>query len=315
MFRHCLIIAFIFSSSLNLRAQESEKPEQSNLAAGRLIPASTSMTTAWDIPRDPVSDLSLEGTPDGEEIRLGYRIFTNTHGEAPGITGNLVSCGNCHLNAGQREKALPLVGVAEVFPEYNKRAGKVFSLEDRIVGCFLRSENSGAHPESILQSKEIRALASYITWLGTEYPKGSSLPWRGLNVIENENRLPLDKLDTKKGEKLFVLNCSNCHGTDGQGVQIGDKKAGPLWGPSSWNDGAGASRIYTLAGFIRYAMPYLNPGILTDEEAQHIAMYINSQVRPTFMHKTDDYRTEPLPPDAVYYRGAGGTTDNLREKR
>ena len=296
------ISAFVFLCPLLLHGQESESLEQIKLAAGMLIPATTSMTTAWDIPRDPLSDSSLDATPDGEAIRLGYKIFTNTKEEAPGITGNFVSCGNCHLNAGQRDKALPLVGVAGVFPEYNKRAGRMFSLEDRIVGCFLRSENSTDSPEKMVDSKEVRALASYITWLGTDYPKGSSLPWRGLNVIENENRLPLDRLDKKRGEELFVLNCSNCHGTDGQGVQIGDKKAGPLWGPSSWNDGAGASRIYTLAGFIRYAMPYLNPGVLTDEEAQHIAFYINSQARPTFMHKADDYRTEPIPPDAVYYR-------------
>jgi len=296
------MLAFIVFCPLVLYGQESGSLEQSKLSPGMLIPATTSMTTAWDIPRDPMTDSLLNHDSLGEEIRIGYKIFTNTHVEASSLTGNSVSCGNCHLNAGQREKALPLVGVAEVFPEYNKRAGKIFSLEDRIVGCFLRSENSGAHPDSILTSKEIRALASYVRWLGIDYQKDSPLPWRGLNVIGNENRLPLDRLDKTRGEKLFVLNCSNCHGTDGQGVLIGDKKAGPLWGPSSWNDGAGASRIYTLAGFIRYAMPYLNPGSLSDEDAQHIAFYINSQVRPTFMHKADDYRAEPIPPDAVYYQ-------------
>ncbi len=47
---------------------------------------------------------------------------------------------------------------------------------------------------------------------------------------------------------IFNERCTSCHGADGQGVQVGDKKAGPLWGPDSWNDGAGAARIYTLAG-------------------------------------------------------------------
>jgi thiosulfate dehydrogenase len=96
--------------------------------------------------------------------------------------------------------------------------------------------------------------------------------------------------------------CSNCHGADGQGVEIGDKKAGPLWGPDSWNDGAGAARIYTLAGMIRYAMPYLDPGSLTDEEAQHISAFINSKHRPEFPFKDADYRVEKLPVDAVYYK-------------
>ena len=95
--------------------------------------------------------------------------------------------------------------------------------------------------------------------------------------------------------------CTTCHGTDGQGVAVGDKKPGPLWGPDSWNDGAGAARIYTLAGIIRYAMPYLDPGSLTDEEAQHVAAFINSKPRPSYPFKHQDYRTEKLPVDSVYY--------------
>ena len=103
------------------------------------------------------------------------------------------------------------------------------------------------------------------------------------------------------GRELYTQNCAACHGLDGQGVQIGDKKAGPLWGPHSWNDGAGAARIYTLAGFIRYAMPYLNPGSLTDQEAQHIAAFINSMPRPEYPFKARDYQVTKIPPDAVYY--------------
>jgi thiosulfate dehydrogenase len=100
---------------------------------------------------------------------------------------------------------------------------------------------------------------------------------------------------------LFLERCTTCHGTDGQGVFVGDKRPGPLWGPDSWNDGAGAARVYTLAGIIRYSMPYLNPGSLTDEEAQHLAAFINSKPRPAFPFKTSDYRTEKLPADGVYY--------------
>lgn len=48
-------------------------------------------------------------------------------------------------------------------------------------------------------------------------------------------------------------------------------------------------------------MPYLDPGSLTDEEAQHLAAYINAKPRPVYPWKDTDYRVEPLPPDAVYY--------------
>ena len=72
----------------------------------------------------------------------GYRIFTNTPVEAKRFTPSKMSCNNCHANAGQRERALPLVGVAGQFPEYNRRAGRLITLADRIVDCFLRSENA-----------------------------------------------------------------------------------------------------------------------------------------------------------------------------
>ena len=69
-----------------------------------------------------------------------------------------------------------------------------------------------------------------------------------------------------------------------------------MWGPGSWNDGAGAARIYTLAGIIRYAMPYLDPGSLSDEEAQQIAAFITSKPRPAYPFKQDDYITTGPPP-------------------
>jgi cytochrome c len=49
-------------------------------------------------------------------------------------------------------------------------------------------------------------------------------------------------------------------------------------------------------------MPYLNPGSLTDEEAQQIAAFINSMSRPEYPLKHHDYQTMSIPPDAVYYQ-------------
>src|SRR4051794_9951136 len=113
--------------------------------------------------------------------------------------------------------------------------------------------------------------------------------------------IPVKALDPRRGESIFNERCTTCHGSDGQGVAVGDKKPGPLWGRDSWNDGAGAARVYTLAGIIRYAMPYLDPGSLTDEEAQQVAAFINSKPRPAYPFKAQDYLAEKLPADSVYY--------------
>ena len=275
-----------------------------------LVAASTTMVTAWVVPNNPLEDKTLGNSPLAEQVRWGYRIFVDTPKEAARFTGARVSCANCHLNAGQRDRALPVVGVAGMFPEYNNRAARLISLADRVVDCFLRSENATRHGTELASedavptttSKEVLAVQAYLAWLSKGYAVGQSPAWRGRNAIAQDKLIPIDKLDVEKGKALFGEKCQSCHAADGQGVQIGDKKAGPLWGDDSWNDGAGAARVYTLAGIIRYAMPYLDPGSLSDEEAQHVSAYINSQPRPHYPFKDRDYVGSKIPADAVYYR-------------
>src|SRR5262249_58218037 len=92
-----------------------------------LVAASTTMVTAWQVPRNPLEDKTLDKSPLADQIRWGFQIFTDTAKHAPKFTGGTVSCANCHLNAGQRERALPIVGVAGMFPEYNARAARLIS--------------------------------------------------------------------------------------------------------------------------------------------------------------------------------------------
>ena len=282
--------------------------------AGPLIPAHTTMVTAWDVPKNPLTDSTLDDSRLSKDIRWGFRLFTNTPVEAKQFTPSRMSCSNCHLNAGQRERSLPLVAVAAMFPEYNRRSGRLYTLNDRIVDCFFRSENATGRVEAgdgqvdketdalpTPTSKEVLAIAAYITWLARGAEVGRNPVWRGQNTIAAGALMPVDMFDPTSGEAIFNERCVTCHGMDGQGVMVGDKKPGPLWGPDSWNDGAGAARVYTLAGIIRYTMPYLDPGRLTDQEAQQVAAFVNSKPRPSYPFKQQDYLTEKLPPDSVYY--------------
>src|SRR5438105_4752283 len=311
--RACMTI--LLAAGAAAACHRTPVPKTSNgvpLLAGALIPASTTMVTAWDVPQNPLTDLSLDDSRLSKDIRWGYKLFTGTPSEAKQFVPGKITCANCHLNAGQRERSLPLVAVAGMFPEYNRRSGRLYSLNDRIVDCFWRSENATGAVEGVTKeaagemlpsptSKEVLAIAAYITWLARGATVGKNPSWRGQNGIDAKALIPVAKLDRQKGEAIFLERCTSCHGADGQGVAVGDKKPGPLWGADSWNDGAGAARVYTLAGIIRYAMPYLSPGSLTDEEAQQVAAFINAKPRPAFPYKQTDYLTEKLPGDAVYY--------------
>jgi thiosulfate dehydrogenase len=262
-----------------------------------LVPASATLDLAGYLPRDPAR-AALPTDARGEQIQLGFAIVTNPAAHMPSYRGNALACTNCHLNAGQRNRAIPWVGVAATFPQYRPREGRLITLEDRIQHCFERSLDAEA---PAVGSREMMAVAAYISWISEGQPVGVSPAWRGLNRIPRERQIPIDRLDTERGRELFLRRCALCHGNDGQGIDLGVARAGPLWGPRSWSDGAGAARIYTLAGYVRYAMPLDAPGSLTDEEAQQIAAYINSHERPAFARKHLDYPNGDVPRDAVYY--------------
>jgi thiosulfate dehydrogenase len=297
-----VLIALLAASAAACRDATRERDDGRH---GPLVAATTTMVTAWEVPQNPFDDPKLAASPLGAQVRRGYRLFVDTPREAPAYVHSRMSCSNCHLNGGQRERALPVVGVAAMFPEFNKRAGRLITLNDRIVDCFMRSENGVDAPEAAPPStgaSEVLALAAYITWLSHGQAMGRAPAWRGQNTIADAHLVPVASLDPKRGETLFTEKCTSCHGADGQGVAIGDKRAGPLWGDLSWNDGAGAARVYTLAGIIRYSMPYLDPGSLSDDDAQQIAAYITSKPRPAYPFKSRDYPGAAPPVDAVYYR-------------
>jgi thiosulfate dehydrogenase len=315
-FLACAVLAASATACSNaVPADEAGAPRLRYALNGPLIPARMTMVTAWDYPQNPLTDTSLDQSKLSKEVQWGYRLFTNTPVEAARFVPGEVSCNNCHLNGGQRERAMPLVAIAGAFPEYNRRAGRLISLNDRIVDCFLRSENAtgklerdgeghivaAADTMPTATSREVLAIAAYLAWISRGHEIGKNPSWRGQNTIPQASLVPVDKIDRVRGEALYVERCTSCHGADGQGVYVGDKRPGPLWGPNSWNDGAGASRVYTLAGIIRYAMPYLDPGSLTDQDALELAAFITSKPRPEFPFKDRDYLVDPLPSDAVYY--------------
>jgi thiosulfate dehydrogenase len=263
-----------------------------------LIAATATLNDVGRVVRDP----ELGGLPADSMVAArvlqGYRIFRQTGRYATAFVGNGLTCGNCHLNAGQRDRGMPLVGVAGVFPEYRARSGRLISLEDRIRDCFERSMN-GTAPG--YDSPELLSVAAYVAWLSQGQPVGRPPEWRGRNTIAKAAQVPVARLDTAAGHAVYSRVCVGCHGPGGQGVELAGARPGPLWGPRSWNDGAGMARVYTAAGFIRYAMPLTAPGSLTDREAQEVAAYINSQPRPAFSRKAEDYPGTRIPADAVYY--------------
>ena len=312
--RHRMYATWLLPCLLFALAAACERPAEPGTGAGNgaahdttgaaanssalRVSRSAGLERVSELVRDPRRDSLPADTVLASMIRLGYDIMRDTRTHAREYTGNSLSCANCHLNAGQKEAAWPLVGVATLFPQYRSRTGRLITLEDRIRDCFERSMNGTAPP---FGSTTTLAVSAYLAWISAGLPAGEEPAWRGANTIASDDLLAIDKLDVAAGKASYERTCAACHGLDGQGVPLGAVQAGPLWGDNSWNDGAGAARVYTLAGFIRHAMPLTAPGSINDTDAQNIAAYINAQERPSYARKDEDFVRARVPVDAVYY--------------
>ncbi len=218
----------------------------------------------------PPGESSIPEGQIGESIRWGRQIFNDTALYAPRYTSAQVSCGSCHAAGGIQPTAVPMVGASNRFPRYSERAGRMIDLHDRIEECLVRSENGRPLPHD---SPEMKALVDYIGWLST--PQPGSVPFRGsgLQLLAECNS------DAKRGAKIYAEQCAGCHGRDGQG---NPPIYPPLWGPFSFNDGAGMNNVQKLASFVQQNMPQNRMGILTPQEAFDIAAFIHRQERPHF---------------------------------
>lgn len=236
----------------------------------------------------------------GDLIRYGKKLIENTayylgpKGTVATIS-NGMNCQNCHLEAGTKPWGNNYGAVASTYPKFRERSGMIENIEKRVNDCFERSLNGQALTSN---SKEMTAIVSYITWLGSDVTKGTRPKGSGIMELSYLTR-PADPV---KGRQVYTTTCMSCHGKNGEG-QHNIYNAGylypPVWGSNSYNTGAGLYRLSRFAGYVKNNMPhpinYHTPQ-LTDEEAWDVAAYINSQPRPNGDISKDwpDIRKKPF---------------------
>lgn len=231
---------------------------------------------------------ALPTGPVGDAIRYGRAAIMDTKHVAGQYVRVDMSCQACHVDGGTKPRGGSFVGVYGRFPQWNKRAQRVIALQDRIAECFLYSMNGTA---PAYNSKLMVAVVAYIAWLSRGTAIGSKQP-AGDGFIEP---LPIRSPDPLHGQAIYAQKCSVCHQSDGGGV------AGafpPLWGPKSFNDGAGMAHIDRMTGFVHYNMPQNAPGTLSLDEAYDVAAFVLQHSRPHFQANVLQ-TTTPLP--AVYF--------------
>jgi thiosulfate dehydrogenase len=220
-------------------------------------------------------------------VRRGRALIHSTKDSLPQYVSASLTCANCHIGDGTIKNAMPLVGSYARFPQYRGRSGRVDVIQDRINDCFKRSMNGKALP---VDGRDMHDIVSYLAFLSRGFPVGTEMEGQGVP------ELAAMKGDTLRGHAVFQSSCIACHGADGQGTAA----APPLWGPRSFNIGAGMSRVNSAARFIHQLMPRDRPGTLTPQQAYDVAVYITSRPRPDFAGKENDWPRGSPPPDVAY---------------
>jgi thiosulfate dehydrogenase len=237
-------------------------------------------TVLWQAP----DTTEIPRNEEGDLIRYGRELISHT-AEYLGPVGkfkaisNGMNCQNCHLGAGTVPYGNNYAAVASKYPVKRHRSGKVETVEMRINDCIERSLN-GEHLDE--DSREMKAMVAYLKWVGKDVTAEEPIPGIGLLTLQ-----PLDRpADPIKGRNSFIQYCSTCHGDQGEGLMAEDGSEWfypPLFGPSSYNTGAGLYRLSMFAAYIKSNMPFgvtFEEPVLTDEEAWDIAAYVNSMHRP-----------------------------------
>ena len=207
-----------------------------------------------------------------------------------------LSCGACHLGTGTEPGTLGLPPAFGHYPRFSGRAGGMTTIEDRVNECMVRSMNGRPLPK---ESPEMIAMVSYIRSL-SDQDAASGASRRKANEPPTF-KAPNRAANPNAGKRIFQDKCTACHGTDGAGLlaaanPIHGYVFPPLWGPDSFNTGAGMHRVLTAARFIKARMPLGRPD-LSDEQAFDLAAFINSQPRPEMSGLERDYpdrRTKPV---------------------
>jgi thiosulfate dehydrogenase len=263
-------------------------------------------TVKWVVP----DESKITNNEYGNAIRYGKKLLLETYNiigpnvkdEKMRFTGNNYSCSSCHAEAGTVKYQAGFVGIHARFPQYQARADGVATIQNRINGCMLRSMNGKPLPDN---SKEMKAIVTYMKWLSVGVPVGANVEGQGLAKVKL-----LDKAaDPKKGEKIYADKCAACHGGNGEGIKNDAATGGymfpALWGDDSYNTGAGMYRLIKAAQYIKGNMPK-GAATLTDAEAFDVASFMNmpSHTRPILKNREADFpdrRVKPVDMDVPPY--------------
>ena len=149
-------------------------------------------------------------------------------------------------------------------------------IEDRINECMQRSMNGKPLP---MDSPEMIAMAAYLRIAGRRYA-GDGRRRYARSKEPPPFKTPARAANLEGRQEVFGARCASVTAPTGWDCwRRATRRKGylfpPLWGPDTFNNGAGMHRVLTAARFIKARMP-LGEADLTDDQAFDVAAFINA---------------------------------------
>lgn len=246
---------------------------------------------------------TIPNDAEGDMIRYGKLLLTETYKylgaeSSEPYSGSKLACSNCHMDSGAGAFGAPWAVVwfkygAGGKGPYSSRSDEYLDMENRINDCMKRSMNGIEMPRD---SYEMQSMKAYMIWMSTGMQVADFTQVVGQGNIDVSDMTRA--ADPVLGKPIFEENCAVCHGFTGAGVFDADSKKyiyPSVWGPDSFNDGAGMARLRTAVGFVKGNMPYgwANASDtthqLSTEDAWDVTAYVLSNIRPSWSGHLSDW--------------------------
>src|SRR5699024_11181124 len=116
-------------------ASSQEKTSSSSLHIDRIATphaaANSAHTKSDKFSFTPPPESAIPNDEFGAMVRRGRDIFRHTRYHASAYVGNVLSCENCHLDAGRLANSAPLWGAYGMYPQYRAKNRHVNTFIER----------------------------------------------------------------------------------------------------------------------------------------------------------------------------------------
>ncbi len=293
------------------------------LSTGKLLPAGTRWYQPPDIARlkrELAADKYRGDSAWAKQVVFGYDLVYNTYntvgegrrdGKPPLGAGRVMSCTNCHAQAGTVPYAWPFFRTLTFYGLREEgAAGVPFGGLGYRRDARARASDCGRECGGTIiidpESPEMDALVAWMRAVRDGIYEGEGLLIPEFKTTRDVDNIPgatiplftglLDmKADPAAGAKVYEQRCAACHGKDGTGRWGGPEGFvfPPLAGEGSFSHAGGPLMIPIGAAFLNRNMPLTQPGSLSAQDSLDVMAHLSTLPRSSVWWQSYYFRHDP----------------------